>query len=85
VEVAFDLISAAGAQALGIGDYSISTASASLGASFYIAAASSWPQLCVSRWSGRYNRSRSRLRPSVRTFASGAIALIPACSAARFS
>ena len=34
---------------------------------------------------GCYNRSRSRLRPSIRTSASGAIALIPACSAARFS
>jgi hypothetical protein len=53
--------------------------------SFYIAAVSSWLQLCVSRSTGRYNRSRSRLRPSVRTLASGAIALIPACSAARFS
>jgi len=34
---------------------------------------------------GCYNRSRNRLRPSVRTRASGAITLIASCSAARFS
>ena len=34
---------------------------------------------------GCYNRSRNRLRPSVRTCASGAIVLIASCSAARFS
>src|SRR5215813_1807693 len=40
--------------------------------------------ICFSHSTSCYNRSRSRRRPSVRTSASGAIALIASCSAARF-
>jgi hypothetical protein len=41
--------------------------------------------ICFNHSTGCYNRSRNRLRPSIRTSASGAIALIASCSAARFS